>query len=233
MFARSAVKLALNFAETANVPGDIKDKIIIAGTPVRKDLKLNKKKDNKAKLKDSTIHIFVLGGSQAAQIFSEIIPAAIEIVHEKAPDIKVKITQQAKLETLENLRNRYKLVTESAVVEEFFYDVVKSYNSADLVISRSGASTIAELISTGTPAIMIPFPGAAEDHQTYNARALVSKNAGWLYEQSGLTPAILADKIIDIVRNPKELQNVSSNLLKLALPSERILGDTVEKIING
>lgn len=253
MFARTAVKLALNFAETTNVPVDIQDKIVIAGTPVRKDLRAvpidfkigaeTTKKSSKilkvkaptseeSNIRMSEINLFITGGSQAAQIFSEIVPVAIEILHTKIPELKINIVQQAKGESSDHLHKSYKLITENAEVEEFFYDMPQRFLKADLVICRSGASTIAELIHTGTPAIMIPLPSAAEDHQTYNAKVIEEKGAGWVFAQSEVTAETLADKIIELINDKRQLQNASSKLLSLILPSERILADTIEKIIN-
>lgn len=260
MFARSATKLALNFAETANLPTNIQDKIVVAGTPVRKDLRdiatlpsprhglrrsaetlivahedstvSTHKSSAKMGLEGGLINLLITGGSQAAQVFSEIIPAAVEIMHKKAPEIKISIVQQAKSESLEALRKTYKPITEGAEIEEFFHNMPERYIAADIAICRSGASTIAELIHTGTPAIMIPFPGAAEDHQTYNAKVIEAKGAGWVFAQSEITPEALADKIIELAKSPALLADVSDRLLSLMLPSERILGDAVEKIIN-
>lgn len=78
---------------------------------------------------------------------------------------------------------------------------------------------------------MIPLPTAADNHQFYNAKFLENQSAGWCFEQSIVTPEILANKIIEIVRNKLVLQDVSMNLSKLRLNSSCILADTVDEII--
>ena len=106
------------------------------------------------------------------------------------------------------------------------------YQRQDLVISRSGASTIAELTALGLPAIFIPYPYAADNHQFYNARTLEDNNEGWCFEQSKITPILLANKILELINNRDALKQVSSNLLKRKNDGGKILADTVEKIIS-
>ena len=118
-----------------------------------------------------------------------------------------------------------------ADIQTFFHNMKELYINADLVICRSGASTIAELIHLAKPAIFIPFPGAAEDHQTFNAKVLESKGAGWMLHQADTTPEMLADTIFDLANDHKKLIRASKKLMELQMPSEQILADAVEEII--
>jgi len=230
MFARNAAKIALNFAETVNLPTSLEKKVIVTGNPVRGELRRGGRPKTKTFSKN-TINILVTGGSQSALVFSELVPEAIKIIHAKDPKLKISITQQAAAETCEHLRAVYKTVTNKIDVEPFFHDMRERYLDSDLVICRSGASTIAELIYLGKPAIMIPYPSAAEDHQTFNAKALEAKGGGWMMPQAGLTSEILADKILHIAKNPRQLSVASEHLINLYMPSEQILADVVDEII--
>jgi UDP-N-acetylglucosamine--N-acetylmuramyl-(pentapeptide) pyrophosphoryl-undecaprenol N-acetylglucosamine transferase len=245
MFARTCFKLALNFAETTNLPTNIEGKLVIAGNPIRKELRAISPSDaglrgsqesqdppRPAREGGAALHLLVIGGSQGAKIFSSVVPAAIDIALTKNPKAKLRVTQQAKAEDIEDIKKIYTKLGITAEVQAFFHNMSELYSGANLVICRSGASTIAELIHLGKPAIFIPFPGAAEDHQTFNAKVIESKEAGWMLEEPSTTPEILADKILHLATNPEELDAASLKLSKLRIASERILGDAVEEIIN-
>ncbi len=88
---------------------------------------------------------------------------------------------------------------------------------ANLAIGRSGASTITELVFTGTPAVLIPYPYAAEDHQTYNAKELADAGAAVVYQQSDLTPEILQEKVSEWLRSPKLLKEMGNKAKNLAI----------------
>lgn len=229
IFAASAKKIALNFPDTHSITSGLDSKIVVTGNPVRQEI-LNSFVDYKGSKKDM-FNILVIGGSQSAKAFSSIIPSAIAIIKNKAPKLKLYITQQASREDSSNLSDIYRKLCKKFEIAEFFADMPKRYNDSDIVICRSGASTIAELIALGKPAIMIPFPMAADNHQFYNAKFLEDRNAGWCFEQKNITAEILADNIIEIANNKEMLKNISQNLLTLKLNSACILADTVDEIM--
>ena len=108
----------------------------------------------------------------------------------------------------------------------------KIYKKSQLVIARSGASTIAELTSIGLPAIFIPLPHAMEDHQYFNAKAIdEDSNAGWCYRQTDISAVILAKKINELIHDRNLLSNASKNLLNRKSNGAKYLADTVLKII--
>lgn len=230
IFAACAKKIALNFPDTQSVSKGLDDKIVITGNPVRQEI-LNNVVEYKDRKKDAIFNILVIGGSQSAKVFSSIIPAAIAVIKDKCPKLKLSIVQQASRDDAENLGSIYSRFCKKFEVAEFFADMPKRYNDSDIVICRSGASTIAELIALGKPAIMIPFPMAADNHQFYNAKFLADRNAGWCFEQKNITPEILAGKIIEIANDNVMLKNISQNLSGLRRNSSCILADTVDEIM--
>ncbi len=224
-FFNVASKVALNFAETTNLPNVSDSKIVITGNLVRKAISsLNPTR----RFDDVDFRILVIGGSQGAKVFATIVPDALKIVRAKLPDIKLSITQQASSVDKPILEGFYQAINVDAVIAPFFHDMPQKYTSSHLTICRAGASTISELIYLGQPAILIPFPFAAEDHQTFNAKALCSKNVAWSFQQSTLTPEMLAVKIMKLIEDRAELQMVSEQLLGMRKDSVKMLSDIVE-----
>ncbi len=228
LFASDAKKIALNFAETTNAPSNLQGKIIISGNPVRKEIEQIKvKRDFTGK----TFRILVTGGSQGAKFFSSVVPDALQIIRQQNPEIKIDLVQQATVDQHNNLQTIYQKTCHKFELAEFFQDMPKRYLNSDLVICRAGASTIAELIYLGQPAILIPFPFAAANHQLYNAKTLANKNACWYFEQSSMSAADLAALILTLAADRSLLEEASKKLRELYIDSISILADTVEEII--
>lgn len=228
IFAKKAKVIALSYKETTNVSSAYKDKIIYTGDIIRETIKNLPEKQS---FNSKVFNIFVFGGSQGAHIFSTLIPEAIQFLKKLAPEIKIRITQQVTDEYKLQILQTYKKIGIECELENFFYNIHDIYLNSDLVIARSGASTIAELTTIGLPAIFIPFPYSAEDHQTFNAMALVKDNASWCYNQKDITPEILAKKLYELITNRNVIQHASKNLLKRKTNGTKYLTDTVLKII--
>ena len=228
IFAKHARLIALSYKETSNVPSVFKDKIIHTGDIIRETIK---KLPEKQSFNSKIFKLFIVGGSQGALIFSKLIPETIQALKKLGPEIKIRITQQVsdehKLQTLQS----YDELGVECELQSFFHNIHDIYYNSDLVIARSGASTIAELTAIGLPAIFIPFPYSAEDHQTFNAMALVNNNASWCYNQKDITPEILAKKLYELITNRNLIQQASQNLLKRKTDGTKYLADTVLKII--
>jgi UDP-N-acetylglucosamine--N-acetylmuramyl-(pentapeptide) pyrophosphoryl-undecaprenol N-acetylglucosamine transferase len=107
----------------------------------------------------------------------------------------------------------------------------QQYANHELVISRSGASTISELSYVGMPAIFIPLPNSAENHQYYNAKAMENRGAGWCYEQSKISPKQLAEKILVLAQDRDMLKQASLVLLSSKGDGSKVLADKIEEII--
>ena len=229
-FAKSAKLIALSYFETNNVNIECKDKLLFTGDIVRSMIQnLPEKQDKDFDTKK--FNLFIFGGSQSAKIFSRLIPDAIAELLKLNPEVELSIIQQVNAADRTQLAANYDLLGIKYELSEFFHDIDKIYEKSQLVIARSGASTIAELTSIGLPAIFIPLPSAAEDHQYFNAKAIENNNAGWCYTQKEVTPIILADKIHTLINNRYLLKTASTNLLKRKNNGTKYLADTVLKII--
>jgi UDP-N-acetylglucosamine--N-acetylmuramyl-(pentapeptide) pyrophosphoryl-undecaprenol N-acetylglucosamine transferase len=227
LFSKEAVMVALNFMQTLNVDSDIKDKIVIVGNPVRKEIQ---SETFFKRYKKTTFVILVIGGSQGAQIFDELIPDAMMLLYEMS-NIPIKVIQQAAKKNHQNIGTKYSYMGIEHELRDFFTDMPAKYHEADLVICRSGASTIAELIHVGQPSILIPLPSSASDHQFYNARALVQEGAAWCFLQRDLTADLLATKILSFLENPEILKDMSNNLISMKHNSSKEFVDHLVSIL--
>ncbi|MCX4083532.1 undecaprenyldiphospho-muramoylpentapeptide beta-N-acetylglucosaminyltransferase [Rickettsia hoogstraalii] len=247
-FASFAKKIAISYEDVKNLPEFAKSKIVVTGGIVRENIRnvchsreggnLEKlslvprfRGDDIKKSKDNIFTIFIFGGSQGAKLFSELIPASIQILIQKEPKLKLHIIQQAALDDQEKIKDIYSKLNINYEFAEFFDNMALKYKEADLVISRAGASTIEELTYIGLPAIFIPLPSAADNHQYYNAKLLADKKAGWCLEQNNISAGKLADKILDLINNPKILEDASQNLLKRRKEGQVLLSNLIEKVI--
>ena len=150
---------------------------------------------------ETGVSILVIGGSQGARILSDVVPSAIADL----PDALLsglRVAHQARGEDEERVRKAYADAGISAVVKPFFDDVPQRLAEAQLVISRSGASSVADISVIGRPSVLIPFAAATNDHQTANARGLVESDAAILIPESRLTPAVLTEQVAAVLTNP-------------------------------
>lgn len=144
------------------------------------------------------LKILVIGGSLGAQFLNEILPQTINLLSkENFPNV----THQCGNNQFEKLQENYNNLHINAEVKPFIENIAIAFADADLVICRSGASTVTELAAVGVAAIFIPLPSAVDDHQTKNAMYLVQNNAGWLQKQETLTPHKLAKLITTLDRS--------------------------------
>jgi UDP-N-acetylglucosamine--N-acetylmuramyl-(pentapeptide) pyrophosphoryl-undecaprenol N-acetylglucosamine transferase len=189
------------------------DKIILTGNPVRQNL-LKGVKQMTSDIK----HLLIIGGSLGARTINEAVlagipaleKAGIHVVWQTGKVYYENILQQVSALSLEG-RGGERLLE----IFDFLSDMPDRYAQADLVISRAGASSISELCLLGKPAILVPSPNVAEDHQTHNAMALVNKDAAVLVRD-----AEAADKLVstalELIQDDKRLADLHTNILQLA-----------------
>lgn len=187
-------------------------KVMVLGNPVRKEIQKTTYLPHQNKM---TILIF--GGSQGAVSLNQIFTKAISLLD----DLKnhLEILHQAGRTDEDTLRQFYEDHHIPATVKQFFDDAGHCYAKAHLVISRAGGGTVSELSIAGRPAILIPYPFAADNHQWENAMYFVENNAAWIYKQEELTPESLAKTIRNLFEHPEILLKTAENMAKLALPN--------------
>ena len=138
------------------------------------------------------LRLLVVGGSLGAKALNSIVPQALALIPiEKRPIV----THQSGTKQIDELRANYQAVGVDATLTPFIDDTATAFADADLIICRSGASTVTEIAAVGAAALFVPFPSAVDDHQTSNARFLVQQGAGWQIAQSEMIPQILAEML--------------------------------------
>ncbi|RPI29020.1 MAG: undecaprenyldiphospho-muramoylpentapeptide beta-N-acetylglucosaminyltransferase [Acidobacteria bacterium] len=167
------------------------------------------------------LRLLVFGGSQGSRPINTLMCEAIKWL----PADRVEIVHQTGQADHERVRGCYEAIGRKADVVEFIPDMPQMFARTDLIVSRAGASTVAELTVAGKAAILIPFPNAADDHQRKNALALEKRHAAIVLEQEKTTGRELADSILRLADNRDELRSMATASKQLARP------DSVDKIL--
>jgi UDP-N-acetylglucosamine--N-acetylmuramyl-(pentapeptide) pyrophosphoryl-undecaprenol N-acetylglucosamine transferase len=204
--ARRARVVATSFATVARLPKGVPAQLV--GNPVRPAIAEVRARSYVAARSDGPFRLLVLGGSQGARIFSEIVPAAAALLPEPAK-ARLRIVQQCRPEDIEAARAAYAATGIEAELSTFFTDVPERLAACHLAITRSGASTIAELGAVGRPAILVPYPFATDDHQTANAEAYARSGGAWVIGQRSLTPSFLAERLTVLMAHPDTLERAA------------------------
>jgi UDP-N-acetylglucosamine--N-acetylmuramyl-(pentapeptide) pyrophosphoryl-undecaprenol N-acetylglucosamine transferase len=151
----------------------------------------------------------VFGGSQGARVMSDVAPAAVERLPANLRS-RLVVAQQARPEDLARVRSQYERLLSGADVQPFFTDLPDRIAKAHLVISRSGASTVAELAVIGRPSILVPLPGALDQDQAANARTLADIGAALVIPEAEFTPERLASEIQAFLDHPERLTRAAA-----------------------
>ncbi len=180
--------------------------------------------------RDGRFRVLVLGGSQGARVFSDILPAAAAGLPD-ALRARISIAQQARAEDADRARAAYAAAGVEAEVAPFFADVARRIAASQLVVCRSGASTCAELACIGRPALLVPYPHAMDDHQSANARALERAGGAWVVPQDTLRPDALAARIAAWMDDPAPLAAAAAAMAAEGRPgAASLLADEVEAL---
>jgi len=161
--------------------------------------------------------LLVFGGSQGAHAINEAMTRCLPELRRQAPGIH--IIHQTGERDYNDARAAYAPMGESAEVFKFIEDMPTAFARAELLVCRSGASTVAEITAAGKPAIFVPFPHAADDHQRVNALALERAGAAVLVEESKLEGVWLAETIAALLGDPPRLRRMSEAARALAHPN--------------
>jgi len=159
------------------------------GNPVRQEIIDKRQPSREFPDKSKKPRIFILGGSQGARSINFAVPKAMHLLSKDTP---VEITHDTGEVDYEKVKEIYKDFNIKAKVSKFIDDISQVYKWADIVIGRAGAMTISELSALGLPSILIPYPQATDNHQFYNAKFLVDKNAAEMILDKDLNPEKLA-----------------------------------------
>jgi UDP-N-acetylglucosamine--N-acetylmuramyl-(pentapeptide) pyrophosphoryl-undecaprenol N-acetylglucosamine transferase len=222
--------LALGFANTKRVPETLP--LRVTGNPVRPAIAAIAGTGYVPPAR-GPIDLLVVGGSLGARVFSDVVPAALTALPEDLR-LRLRLVQQCRQEDIERVGKAYAEAGIAADLSPFFSDMAAKYAAAHVVIGRAGASTCAELAAIGRPAILVPLPGAIDDHQSANARALENAGAALVIPQPQFTPTTLTATLTKMLRDPAHLDAAAQAATTCArLDAATDLANLVETLIAG
>lgn len=227
LVARRADAIALSFADTRFVPSGAQ--ATLTGNPVRPAILALAGAPYAPP--DSAIHLLVLGGSQGARVFSDVLPAALGQLPE-AIKARLHIVQQCRPEDLDAARAAYAAAGLAAETATFFPDVAARLAAAHLVVSRAGASTTAEIAAIGRPALLVPYAFATDDHQTANAAALVAAGGAIRIAQGEFTPQRATAALGSLLADSAALRRMAAAAATVGRPQAAVaLADLVDRVV--
>lgn len=228
--AKSVDAVALSFEDTKKVKWHNYNYVAVTGNPVRKEIVDIGDLYYPTVGDDKIFRILVIGGSQGAKIFSEVVPQAVSTLP-RASQRRLQITQQCREDDIEAVRELYSDTKIAVDLTTFIDDLPNCLRWAHLVIGRAGASTISELSTAGRPGILVPYPQATDNHQMENAKELVSTGGAWLYQNHEFNAKTLAKILQRMARHPNEVWKAAEQSRKIGKPyAAKDLADLVERL---
>jgi UDP-N-acetylglucosamine--N-acetylmuramyl-(pentapeptide) pyrophosphoryl-undecaprenol N-acetylglucosamine transferase len=203
------------------------EKIVVTGSPIRENIMQMKVNAEEARkffdLEKDRPTLLIFGGSQGARnmnlavskMIEKMLSLGIQIIWQTG---KISLPMAEKSVVSSKFRQRVKVL-------EFIHEMDKAYAAADIIVSRAGAISIAEIVQVNKPAIFVPLPSAAEDHQTHNAMSLVNKNAALIVPEKELEDKLL-EAVHTLMKNPDKREEMKSNLRQFEH------GDATKRIVD-
>lgn len=230
LFAPRARVVATSFAETRT--GTAR-RTVTVGVPVRDDIAALNRVEYRPPAPQGDVNLLVVGGSLGAGIFSTLLPDAGQCL-DGALRQCLKVVQQCREEDVGRTEAAWRALGVTAIVAPFFEEMAGHLAQAHLVVARAGASTIAELAVSGRPSVLIPFPGAADDHQTANAAVVDRAGGGWLVDEKETDARSLAARLESLMTSPAVLARAAGNVRRLArADAAAALAETIEDLAAG
>lgn len=226
--------IATSFEQVYRLPPRGDFQLRRTGNPVRPEIAALATKPYPAPVANGQLNILIIGGSQGATVFSKIVPIAISLIPAELRQ-RLRIAHQARAEDVDAVTTAYKELSVPAEVRPFFNNIPELLERVHLVISRSGASTVAEITAAGRPAILVPYPAATDDHQLANARALMVRKCSWGVPQSSFTPEKLKEMLIAMLAKPEPLVEAAARARTAGHPdaAARLADMVVELVAKG
>ena len=217
MLASRVTAIATSFERVAGMPAKGSAQMRRTGNPVRPEIAALSQIPYEPPAAGGPFNLLITGGSQGAAVFGEIVPKAIALL---PPDYRARlqIAQQCRPEHLDIAAQIYGQLGMKVDLRPFFNDMPQRLAKAHLMIGRAGASTVAEVLAAGRPALLVPYPAAMDDHQTANGLSLQRKKAAWIMAQAKFTPHALKDILGTLMNEPARLAEVAKAALEMGIP---------------
>jgi len=220
ILSRIVHKIFVSFKETKGLP--LGTNTIHTGNPIRKANQI-RKAPNTHKMpplpfSKNSFNLLITGGSQGASSINKTVVEAMEFISDTSLYTVIHQTGRGDLEWV---TRRYREMHLKATVQTFFHDMPQLQKRADLIICRAGAGTLSEITALGKPAILVPYPHAADDHQRSNALALAQQGAGVMILDHELHGSTLGARIEQFRKNPKEMEEMARKAKTFGMPLAR------------
>lgn len=226
LVARFAARIATSFPATHFLPEQAV--VTVTGNPVRPAILAAA--DVPYTAPDQSLRVLIMGGSQGARVLSDSIPAALASLPAEMKK-RLRVVQQCRAEDLDRVRAAYTAAGIQAETATFFSDVAQRLAVAHLVVSRSGASSTAEIAVIGRPSLLVPYAHAMDDHQTANAQALAHAGGAEVIAQDKFTPERVAMAFNDLLADPAQLADMAAHARSVGRPlAAQALADLVERV---
>lgn len=207
--------IGISFEDTKFLEGKLSEKSYVTGTPLRDAILEMRGGTYQPPQTGQPVNLLCFGGSQGARYFSDIMPVALQILPQELRD-RLMVVQQCREEDIDRVFDSYEVASVAAELATFFEDLPFRMAAAHLVVSRSGATTIAELSALGRPAVLVPLPHSVDNDQLENATRFEKAGAGWCFEQAIMTPERLAGTLRRLFEEPATLARAASRSKSLA-----------------
>jgi UDP-N-acetylglucosamine--N-acetylmuramyl-(pentapeptide) pyrophosphoryl-undecaprenol N-acetylglucosamine transferase len=229
-FAIHAQAIACGFDRLDRLPAKAAARKVVTGNPVRAPVLAAREAPFPSIGAGAQIHVLVIGGSQGAQIFGDVIPKAVALLPAELRG-RLHIVQQAREEQVASVKQAYAGLIAQAEISPFFADMGAKLSQCHVMIARAGASTVTELQAAGRPAILVPLAIATDDHQTGNAEALAGIGAADVITERDFTPEKLAGLLAQRLSDLPDLSvRAASARASAKIDSAQRLADLAEKI---
>lgn len=231
--APQAGRIALSLPNVRGLNDSEKMRSVITGNPVRPEIAALYTQPFPNFGHETPLRIFVMGGSLGAKVFSDIVPQTLARL---SPDYRkrLQIVQQCRQDDISLVKRTYDLAGIEADLRPFFDDVAGELAKSHLIISRSGASTVAEVTTAGRPAIFVPYPHHKDQQQKMNADAVADAGGAWVMTEDGFTPDALLARIETFLQNPSILFRAAEKARECGKPdAARKLGNLVTAVVSG
>ncbi len=190
--------------------------LVYLGNPVRTEI-LNRKNSIYTPPGDWPMAIFVVGGSQSADIFGHVIPESLGTLPEKLR-ARLRIYFQARADLRDRIADELQKAGVRFEISEFFEDISEKIANSQLIISRAGASTLSEVAVIGRPSILVPLPTSKDDHQTKNALAMEKAGASIVIPQKYFSPKELSAVLEKFLSSPSRAEDMAAGAQNFAKP---------------
>lgn len=197
------------------------------GNPLRVEFTQQATPQERYAGRKGVLRLLVVGGSLGAKALNDIVPQALALLPE---DQRPKTLHQSGAKQINELRASYQAANVEGELTPFIENTAQAYAQADVVIARSGASTVTEIAAVGVPALFVPFPFAVDDHQTSNAQFLVKAGAAWIVQQKDLAAKELALWLSELTREELLEKAIRAYELK-KLNAAQQMADACEEFI--